>query len=567
MNQSGLFYDALVFLIVAVVVVPLCQRLRTSPILGYLAAGIAVGPHGFAIVSETESARALAEFGVVFLLFLIGLELSVERLKGMRRYVFGLGALQVAVTGAAISGVALAAGQPPAAAIVIGAGLALSSTAFVLQLLIERGEQRTRFGRTVFSVLLFQDLAVVPFLILVPLLGRAQATPVEAIGLAAAKAVMALAVIVVVGRFALRPAYRVIAGTGSSETLVAATLLVILGTSWLTSLAGLSMVLGAFLAGLLLAETEYRHQVEADIRPYRGILLGLFFITVGMSVDLSLVTTNSMVIPALVVGLVIAKAGVIGALCRGFGLPAGAAVRAGLLLAQGGEFGFVLFGAAMAAGVLEPAVGQILLVVVTLSMAVTPVLALAGRQISKRLMREGLADVSGIGEATEELEGHVVIAGFGRVGQTIAKILSALDIPFVALDLDPVRVAHCRASGMPVFYGDASQARVLSATGLERAAAAAITIDRAEEASRAVAAMQELCPELRIVVRARDLTHARDLERAGASVVVPEAFEASLQLGAAVLQATDIDGEEVLRVLKSLREDDYARLREITGKE
>ncbi len=561
MEDSEILYDVLVFLIAAVVVVPAFRRLRTSPVLGYLAAGILVGPYGLAIIRDTGNARTLAEFGVVFLLFMIGLEFSVAGLRLLGRYVFGLGGLQVGVTGAIIGAIAWALGANGEAALIIGGGLALSSTAFVLQLLTERGERATPFGNISFAILLFQDLAIVPLLMLVTLLGEGggEGSFAAAMGFAAVKAAAALVLVVAIGRLILRPVYRIVAEARSSELFVATTLLVVLGTGWLLSLVGVSMALGAFLAGLLLSETEYRHQVEADIRPFRGILLGLFFMTVGMSIDIGLIGNELAPIALLVVGLMAGKTVVTAALCRVFGLPTGVSVRVGLLLSQGGEFGFILFLTAGALGLLTPETTQILLAAVTLSMVATPVMAYLGRQFATFLERRERVPVADIGQMGNDLHDHVLLAGFGRVGQTVAKILSAAGIPYVALDLDTARIAACRARGMPVFFGDASRIEILNAAGAGQAKGAVITIDQLA-ADRIVAALHEFFPDLPVFVRARDLHHGRRLEAGGATRAVPETLEASLQLGAIAMTSMGANADEVTGIIQALRNDDYAGL-------
>ena len=563
MDGPEILHDVLVFLVAAVVVVPVFRRLRSSPVLGYLAAGLLIGPHGLAFIRDTESAHTLAEFGVVFLLFMIGLELSFVRLRALRRYVFGLGSLQVAVTGLLIGGIAWKLGATVEAASIIGGGLALSSTAFVLQLLVERGERATRFGQVSFAILLLQDIAVVPFLILVTLLGQGEGSFIAAVGGATIRAVVALVLVVGIGRLILRPIYRIIAGTKSSELFVATTLLTVLGTGWLVSLGGLSMALGAFLAGLLLSETEYRHQVEADIQPFRGILLGLFFMTVGMSINIPLVGTHVGQITALFVALLIGKSIVTAALCRGFGLPFSVSVRAGMLLSQGGEFGFILFASASALGVLPTETAQVLLAVIALTMAATPAMDYLGNRGFNFFAEQERDPSVGAGEISDDLEDHVVIAGFGRVGQTVANVLSAGGIPFVALDLDPDRVSKCRRIGLPVFFGDAGQIEVLKAAGANRARGAVITIDQPTTASRLVAALKEYAPDLEIFVRARDLSHSRQLEIAGATAVVPETIEASLQLGGIVMNSMGITPDEVAAIIEDLRQDDYEKLSEI----
>jgi CPA2 family monovalent cation:H+ antiporter-2 len=557
------FTDLLVFLLAPVVVVPLFRWLRCSPILGYLVAGILIGPHALGLIEESALTHTLAELGVAFLLFAIGLELSLERLRVMRRLVFGLGTLQVALSSAAIGIIARLAGADLAAAIVIGGALALSSTAFVLQLLVERGEQVARFGRTAFAILLFQDLAVVPLLAVVPVLALDQPSLAGALGLSALKAAIALGLIIAVGRLILRPVFRIVAGTRSPELFVSATLLVILGTGWLTTQAGLSLPLGAFLAGLLLSETEYRHQVEADIRAFRGLLLGLFFITVGLSMDLHVVAERWSLGLLLLASLLLGKATIIAGLCAAFRLPLADALRIGLLLAQGGEFAFVLFEAALTHHVLAPATGQMLLATVAASMIVTPLLAEAGRSLAQRLGRPAAGDLHALHEGAGSLTDHVVVAGFGRVGQTVAKVLAAADIPYVALDLDPGRVRRCRAAGLPAFFGDASGVDVLAAAGAGRARAAVLTMDQAAAVDRAVAALHQHFPELRIFVRGHDPRHGRELARRGATAVVPEAVEASLQLGGIVLTAVGASGGDAARIIEQLREGGYAGLEEI----
>ena len=560
-----IFHDLLIFLLAPVVVVPLFRWLRASPILGYLAAGILIGPHVLGLITESELTSLLAEIGVAFLLFAIGLELSWERLRVMRRLVFGLGALQVVLTGVAISIVARIAGVSTSAALVIGGALALSSTAFVLQLLVERGEQVSRSGRTAFAILLFQDLAVVPLLVAVQMLALPQPSLATALAEAVLAAVTVLVLILILGRLVLRPIFRIVATTRSAELFVSATLLVVLGTGWLATQAGLSMLLGAFLAGLLLSETEYRHQVEADIRPFRGLLLGLFFMTVGLAIDLDLVAGRLLDVGLLVAGLLLGKALLISAFCLLFRLPLADALRVGLLLAQGGEFAFVLFHTALNSGILPPSTGQMLMVAVAVSMFATPFLAELGARLAHRLGREIADETAALTEEAEALSNHVVIAGFGRVGQTVAKVLTAAGVPYIALDLDAARVARCRAAGMPVFYGDASRVDVLAAAGAGRARAAVLTLDQAAAVERALGALHQHYPELRIFVRGRDPEHSRKLQERGATAVVPEAVEASLQLGGIVLQEAGASGEEAARIVQQLREADYAALKTVTG--
>ncbi|MCE3247432.1 MAG: kefB [Geminicoccaceae bacterium] len=565
MPEPNILRDLLVFLLAPVVVVPLFRRLRVSPILGYLAAGALIGPEALGLIAGSPTTHVLAELGVAFLLFAIGLELSLERLRVMRRLVFGLGTAQVLLTAALIAALAWTLGMDVAAAIIVGGGLALSSTAFVLQLLVERGEQVSVSGRAAFAILLFQDLAVVPLLVLVPVFALDPASIAAALAVALLKAVLALASILLAGRFVLRPVLHAVASARSPELFVSATLLVVLGTGWLTTQAGLSMPLGAFLAGLLLAESEYRHQVEADIRPFRGLLLGFFFMTVGLSLDVGLVAERLGVLFALMALLLLGKALLIGALCLLFRLPGADALHVGLLLAAGGEFAFVVFEAAQGDGLLTAEVGQVLMAGVALSMVATPFLAEAGSRVARRLRGRAPAMLASLQDEALALSGHVIIAGFGRVGQIVAAVLSAAQVPYLALDLDPGRVGTCRARGLRVFYGDASRLDVLAAAGAGRASAVVVTMDQPAGVERAVAALHEHFPALRLFVRSRNIGHRSQLVRHGATAVVPEAAEASLQLGSLVLSTLGFGADAVVRVTHDLRRADYAGLQEIEG--
>ncbi|MEQ9349382.1 MAG: monovalent cation:proton antiporter-2 (CPA2) family protein, partial [Alphaproteobacteria bacterium] len=401
-GQAGFIEETLLFLLAAVIIVPLFQRVRASPVLGYLIAGAIIGPFGFGLVHDTGGARALAELGIAFLMFTVGLELSLERLRTMRHLIFGIGLAQVAITTVAVAAVAWGLGLPVETAVIIGAALALSSTAIVLRLLSDKGELLSRSGRVVLSILLLQDLAVVPFLALLPALADPTTSLPVAVALTMVRAAAALVVILVLGRLVLRPLLRTVAAAGNPEIFSALVLLVALGTGWATHQAGLSLALGAFLAGLLLAETEYRHQIEADIEPYRGILLGLFFMTIGMLVDGATAIASAGLIVLALIGLLLGKAVLITAIALAFRQPLAIAARTGIVLAQGGEFAFILFALALSQGLMEPALGQILVVVVALSMMLTPGLALLAERVARLLERRrgfGPADMA------EEMQG------------------------------------------------------------------------------------------------------------------------------------------------------------------
>lgn len=559
MTETSSLVDVLVLLIAAVLAVPIFQRLRVGPVLGYLVAGVVIGPYGLRLIANDADIRHLAELGVVFLLFAIGLELKLSRLLVMRRLVFGLGSLQVLVTGAILAVIAWSVGVTPEAAVVAGAALGLSSTAVVLQILTERGELNSRTGRVAFAILLMQDLAVVPLLSLVSILSGEAPSISAALGLAALQAAAVVVGIIAVGRFLLRPVLRLIAASNSTEIFAAAAVLVVLGTSWLTAQVGLSMALGAFLAGLMLAETEFRHQVEADILPFRGFLLGLFFMTVGMSVDLGLVMREAATVAAIVIGLVATKFLVNFGLCRLFGFSNRVSIHAGMLLAQGGEFGFVLFGLAGALGVMALDLTNILILSISLTMIATPFLAALAARISAGLPDHAVVTPSRLDEAGE-MSDHVIIAGFGRVGQTVARMLEAESIPYLALDLHADRVAEGLTRGLPVFYADASRPEVLRLAGAAHARAVVLTLDHAGRAERAVSILRQAFPELRVFARARDRSHSKILQQVGATQAVPETLEASLQLGATVLRAAGVTSGEVGRLLDEFRADDYARL-------
>jgi CPA2 family monovalent cation:H+ antiporter-2 len=557
--------EIVVFLVAAGVVVPILHRLRISPVLGYLVVGAVIGPYGFglltgawpwlgyAVITDVAGVQQLAELGVIFLLFVIGLELSLERLWAMRRLVFGLGSLQILVTAAIIALVAWEFGNTPAASIVLGACLALSSTAIVMQLLIEQRRLGTVVGRSSFSILLMQDLAVVPILFIVGVLGTRVGGNVGLdLAMALAKAVAVIVAVYLGGRLLLRPLMRLVAQSRSPEMFMAAILLTVIGTATITGIAGLSMALGAFLAGLLLAETEYRHEVEVDIEPFKGLMLGLFFMSVGMGIDYRLIADEPFWIAASVAGLFLVKSSVTAGLCLAFGLPRHTSIEAGLLLGQGGEFAFIVVGLAMTLGLVGGDVGQFMLIVAGLSMMVTPFVAGFATRLARRLEAcSGASETPG--PAFAELEGHVVLAGFGRVGQTLAQMLEQQSIPYLAVDADPATVQRAHQSGRPVFFGDASRLDILNRAHADSAAAIVVTMDNAAAVERIVREVRGLLPTIPIYVRARDAAQSVRLTQAGATVAVPEAIEASLQLGGRVLAGFGFGEDVVNRLIDQQR--------------
>ena len=565
MDSEHLLLQAVVVLCVAVVVVPVFQRLRISPVLGYLVAGAAVGPHGLALIADAEGTLALAETGVVFLLFTLGLELSVERLRAMRRHIFGLGTAQVLSCAVVLATAAWMMGLEPASALVVGSALALSSTAVIIQTLREHGNLIARVGRVSFAVLLLQDMAVAPLLALIPLLATDPGSLVPALAEALAKAVLAVTVIFAIGRWAMQPIFHYVSEHGSRETFVAMALLTALGIGLVTQQLGLSMALGAFLAGLTLAGTQYRHQVEVDIEPFRGILLGLFFMAIGMLVDPGLVSARAVEIAGIVVVLLAVKAAIVISLCRAFRMEWPLAVRVGLLLAGGGEFAFAILGLGLARGLLIEANVQTLIVAVALSMVLTPVLAQLGEHIAASIDRRTASRRNDLAIESADLANHVVIIGFGRVGQTIAKLLSELNVPHLALDLDAGRVSAARQKGSHVYYGDSSQLAVLQAAGVARAKSVVVTVNQPHLVERIVVLLRQNFPRLDILARAHDGPHSEALERAGASRAVPETLEASLQLGRAVLTTVGAPLDDVRRIIREVREQHYASIEEVVA--
>ena len=554
--------EVIVFLIAAVAVMPLFHWFRASTVLGYLFIGALIGPHGVALIADAEGVSQIGELGVVFLLFTIGLELSWQRLRSMRTYVLGLGSAQVLVCGAALTGLFMAAGLTVPASTILGFALALSSTAIVTQLLIERGEFAAQPGRIAFSILLMQDLAVVPLLVMVSIFsahaqGGDEVNMFSLAGMAMLKATLAVALILTVGRYVLRWLYGVVARTKNPELFLALSLLAALLTA--VAAAGLSMALGAFLAGLLLSDTEFRPQIETDIQPFKALLLGLFFISVGIGMDFSVLRDNFDAVLALIAVFTLLKALLIAGLTYSFGQTRLCSLRTGLLLASGGEFAFVVISGAVAGGVVPLTVAHVVQLSAAVSMALTPGLAALGGWLQTRLDGwQGDRERDADGKA-EGLEAHVIIAGYGRVGRTIGQLLSEQQLPFVALDLDPMRSRLARTRGELVYYGDAARADMLERVGIAKASAVVVTLDDSAAASRLVKALRAKWPKVPVYARARDREHMLELEAAGATAVVHEALEASLQLSGHVLRAIGASNEVAATLIDRVRVEVYER--------
>ncbi|MHC2263859.1 monovalent cation:proton antiporter-2 (CPA2) family protein [Sinorhizobium meliloti] len=559
MEPTTIIYSqALMLLAGAVVAAPLFKRLGLGTILGYLAAGILIGPVAQQI-TEGEEILHVSELGVVFLLFIIGLELKPSRLWQMRRDIFGLGTAQVVITGAVLSFLIAFSGLlEGAGSIVAGFGLALSSTAFAMQILEENNDTNTRYGQRAFSILLLQDLAIVPLLAIIPLMA-AQApedttTPLEDFAIAIA----AVAALFAAGRYLLNPLFQVIARTGARDVMIAAALLVVMGAATMMQLAGLSMAMGAFLAGVLLAESSYRHELEADIEPFRGILQALFFMAVGLSLELQVVAENLLSIIIAVPVLMLVKSLVLYGLCRATGSRHNDAVRIGLLLPQGGEFGFVLFTAAAAAGVFSQATSSLLVAIVTLSMALTPVAAMLSRRLMHK--QDELAE-----EIEEDFEGagagaDVLMIGFSRFAQIASQILLAGGRDVTIIDHSAARVRQAATFGFRIYFGDGTRLDVLRAAGIEKAKIVAVCTQKKEVTDKIIDLVHAEYPNARIFARSYDRLHTLELRARGVDYELRETFESGLLFGRKTLEALGVNGDEAIGIMDDIRRRDEARL-------
>ena len=565
------FKGFLIFLVAAGIIVPLFHRARIGTVLGFLLVGVVLGPFGLGRLADShpliryvtfdnpERVAPLAELGIIFLLFLLGLELSLRRLWQLRRYVLGVGAAQVVLSALAIALVVAACGAERPIPIVLGLCLALSSTAIVMQVLHEQRRAVSHAGRIALSVLLFQDLMVVPILFVVGVLGRGGEGAALAFVSALAQAFGAVAVIMVVGRYLTRPLLRSAARTGSRDLIMAITLLIVVGISAATGASGLSAALGAFLAGLLLSESEYRHHIEIDLEPFKGLLLGVFFVTVGTGVDVAVVAAQAGWIAAAVVGLIALKAAVLYGAARGFGVAKADAAEVALLTAQASEFAFVVIGIATTQSLLSPHLATSAIATVGLSMMLTPLLAVLARRIAKRLEPLDHAAHAPDAEAAA-LEDHVVIGGFGRVGQTIGAMLEREEVPFIALDLNGTLVTEQRKLGRMVYFGDASRREMLERAGAARARAFVVTLDAPGAAEHMVDAILALRQDAAVFARAKDTAHAARLAGLGAVGVIPEAVEASLQLAGRLLECLELPKDAVEKRLAAAREEELGKL-------
>jgi CPA2 family monovalent cation:H+ antiporter-2 len=562
----------LILLAGSVLVLSMVRRFALPPILGYLLVGMVLGPHALGLASDDESVAMLAEFGVVFLVFMLGLEFSLARMIAMKSEVLGIGGLQVVLVTAATGSCAWAFGLEPVAAIVVGGALAMSSTAIIVRQLGEELEINRTHSRLAVGILLFQDLAFAPLLALATSLGEAD----QVVGPAwflnmAGRAVAALVVVLVAGRWVLRPLFHEIAKHRSSETFTLTVLFVVLGGAWATHALGLSMALGAFLAGMLLAETEFRHQTEAVIKPFQDILLGLFFVSVGMLLNLRLLIAQLPLILALLIGLLLLKAAIVTLIVRRFVPNARKALRTAIVVAMGGEFGFALLTLLLKGRMVDAEIVQPLLTAVALSMLVGPLLVRYNGRIADFILRRQSVEPSeAVLEtvATRQLaeRDHVIICGFGRVGQNLARVLEQRGLEYIAIDQDPFRVRDARQAGDPVVYGDTAETEVLRSLGIDRASVLVISFDSPETALRIVRRVRRLRADLPVLVRTEDDAKLDVLQAAGATEVIPATFETSLSIVAHVLLCLKVPAQEVLEVTENIRHDRYSILRSVFRK-
>ncbi len=564
-SGSQHLFDIIILLSAAVFIVIAFWKMNISPVLGYFVAGAVIGSHGFNLIHSAEAMDNLAEFGVVFLLFIIGLELTFERLIAMRIHVFGFGSLQVIVTMVAIWCIALAFGVNTNIATVIGGGLALSSTAIVLQVLQEKGSQASQVGRLSIAVLLMQDFAVVPLIVLVPLLtGNSEHSLISSLAGSLVQAAIALVLIFITGRLLLRPLFSVIAKMESNEIFISTTLLIVLGAAFITEQFHLSLALGAFVAGLLVAETEYRHSVEHAVLPFKDLFLGLFFMTVGMSINTELLLNKLPLITLLSIILIVLKTSIIYILCRFFGFKSAPAIQAGLLLSQGGEFAFILFRLADELNVLPSEIAQVLMMVTTVTMAFTPLLSGLGDWIANSFSTEKtILDDEAVETDTQDLYNHVIVAGFGRVGYMVTKMLTAEHLSYVVVDIQSKIVKEGKSDSFPIYLGDVTRCEILKSAGIERAQALVFSIKNEVTIKKVVSLVAANFPHVNIVIRLPDLSNVEVYRDLGASKIIPETSEIGLQLGGAALSLSGISESGVTSLKSRFRKGNYSMLKDL----
>ncbi len=565
MEEFSYLPDVLVLLSAAVFVVVIFNKLKLSPVLGYLIMGTLVGKYGFNIITDTDYADSLSKFGVVFLLFVIGLEFTFARLNKMRLYVFGFGALQIILTTALLAPpIYRFVGLSLPISILIAAALSLSSTAIVLQVLNEYGRQATQVGRISLGTLLMQDFTVVPLLTVVPILAVKGTDILAPIGISILKAVITIFAIIISSRILLKPFFSIIGSVKRDDIYVTTSLFLVLGAAWITENLGLSAAMGAFLAGLLIAETEYRNRIEHSIMPFQELFLALFFLSVGMSINLQHILQNIYIIISLSLALMAIKGVIILLICLLFRTPLATSIHTSLLLSQVGEFAFVLFTVAFEAGIIDTKLSSLLLTIVAFSMAITPLLAILGAKIEDHFFAKAFAekttqDFKGVGD----LKSHVIIVGFGRVGRIVAYMLIEEKVDYVALDANLALTKRARRDGFPVYHGDLSDYETLSAIGAAKASAMALTMSDKLSVRKATRYISEKFPKLQLLVRVEDYRHAKGIKRLGADLVVPTTIETGLQVGGSLLRSLGIPDHEILSLKERVRKDEYELLEKL----
>ena len=555
MHDISYLRDILILLIASVFVVIIFQEIGLSPALGYVVAGTTIGPFGLGIVSSIETTKSIAELGIVFMLFSIGLELTFARLVSMKKYVLGFGGLQVVLTSLIIFLVCkFFFKMSNEASIIIGSALSMSSTAIVMQVIAENAEKSTRVGRLAFSILLMQDLAVIPILVLLPILKNTDLNITHALGGALADATIAMALIFAIGRICIRPIYRMIAKSQSDVLFLSLTLIVVLGSAYITNHLGMSFALGAFVAGLLVAETEYRYRVEEEILSLKSILLGLFFMTIGMSFDFDVLMKSFPYIILASLGIIFVKASIIIGLCRVFKFPFAPAIHTGLLLSQGGEFAFIVFLIAVQQNFLSTNLSQFLMTTVTLTMALTPILATIGRKTKSYLYTKEILRDNKLKREIGQISKHVVVIGFSRVGRIVSYILRKKNINYLILENNHRTVTSQRNKGFNIYYGDALNLDILKHIGVERSESVVIAIEDEFACMKITRFIHENFPNVAVITKSESLNNAERLKKVGASYVVSKNVETGLQLSHAALSSVGVSSEEISSALSAFRD-------------
>jgi len=556
MDNISYLKDIIILLFTSVAMVIFFKQLRLSPVLGYLVSGALIGPFGFGLLQEEEVAKSIAHLGIVFLLFAIGLEFTLEKLKSMRKYVLGFGTLQVILTALIIGLVVKSLGFSNEIAILVGAALSLSSTAMVLQVINENAENNTRVGRLSFSVLLLQDLAVIPILVLIPLLSKTNISLASALFGASVNAVIVLVIIFIVGRVFLRPIYRVVVDMKSDVLFLSTTLIIVLGAAFISHQLGLSSALGAFVAGLMVAETEYKYRVESEILSLKSLLMGLFFMTIGMSFEIQLLIHKLPIIILCAAGLIAVKAAVIILLCRIFKFPMAPAIHAGLLLAQGGEFAFVVFLMAVENKIIDVQLSQLLITIITITMAFTPLLATIGRKIKGNLYVKDVLHDNKLRREIGDIEKHIIIIGFGKIGRIVSHILRKTDVDHLILFNDHHVVRVEKANGYNIYYGDAMNRDILNHIGISKAESVIVALEDDFSCLKVTRFINDNFPKIPIITKSENIQNSRRLKRFGATKVVASSLETGVSLGGLALKSVDFSSRDIAKIVDSIRDVD-----------